>query len=97
MANKVIKSVSFNVTNPEEFQMLKAVKRRNFSGYVKKLIAADLLARGKSSAPEIIDVLPEASTQAAPIEKPAEVAPVQSTTEKLAQLKRGLNGPKLFN
>lgn len=94
MTNKIVKSVGFNVSNPDEYQMLKYVKRRNFSGYVKKLIAADLLARGKSTAPEIIDVFTEPE---APIEKPAEVAPAQSTTEKLAQLKRGLNGPKLFN
>jgi hypothetical protein len=40
--NKVIKSVGFNITNPEDVEILKAVKRRNFSGYVKKLILADL-------------------------------------------------------
>jgi hypothetical protein len=40
--NKVIKSVGFNITNPDDVEILKAVKRRNFSGYVKKLILADL-------------------------------------------------------
>src|SRR5690606_5174732 len=91
LTNKVIKSVSFNVTNPHEYQMLKAVKRRNFSGYVKKLIAADLLVKGKQSAKK------EATPTPAHIEIPAEVAPEQSTTDKLAQLKRGgFSGPKLF-
>lgn len=45
MSNKVIKSVSFNVTNKEDEIMLKAIKKRNFSGYVKKLIMADLDAK----------------------------------------------------
>jgi hypothetical protein len=45
MSNKIIKSVSFNVTNSEDEIMLKAIKRRNFSGYVKKLIMADLNMR----------------------------------------------------
>lgn len=42
--NKVIKSVGFNKTNPDDAEILKAVKRRNFSGYVKKLILADIRA-----------------------------------------------------
>jgi hypothetical protein len=45
--NKVIKSVAFNKTNPEDVAMLKAISRRNFSGYVKKLIAQDLKEKGK--------------------------------------------------
>jgi hypothetical protein len=42
MGNKVIKSVSFNLTVSEDAAMLKHFKRRNFSGYVKKLIWADM-------------------------------------------------------
>lgn len=42
MSNKVIKSVSFNVMNEDDAMMLKAISRRNFSGYVKKLILADI-------------------------------------------------------
>jgi hypothetical protein len=48
MSNKVIKSVSLNVTNADDAAILKAVKRRNFSGYVKGLILADL--RSKEAA-----------------------------------------------
>jgi hypothetical protein len=40
--NKVIKSVAFNITVEDDVKILKAVKRRNFSGYVKKLILADI-------------------------------------------------------
>jgi hypothetical protein len=40
--NKVIKSVSFNITNEKDAAMLKHFKRRNFSGYVKKLIWNDM-------------------------------------------------------
>jgi hypothetical protein len=45
MSNKVIKSVSFNENNPDDAVMLKAIKRRNFSGYVKSLIMEDIKAR----------------------------------------------------
>lgn len=48
--NKVIKSVSFNVTNADDERMLKAIKRRNFSGYVKKLILADINAKEQTKA-----------------------------------------------
>ncbi|MGO4890264.1 hypothetical protein ACJ2A9_21155 [Anaerobacillus sp. MEB173] len=41
--NKIIKSVGFIVTNPDDEKILKAIKRRkNFSGYVKKLILDDI-------------------------------------------------------
>jgi hypothetical protein len=41
--NKVVKPVGFNITNPNDVKILDHVKRRNFSGYVKKLILADIL------------------------------------------------------
>lgn len=45
-SNKIIKSVSFNLTNEEDVNMLNAIKKRhNFSGYVKKLILADLASK----------------------------------------------------
>lgn len=48
-ANKLVKSVSFNVTNETDALILKAIKRRkNFSGYVKKLLLADILAKDKA-------------------------------------------------
>lgn len=48
--NKVIKSVGFNITNPDDAEILKAVKRRNFSGYVKKLLLEDIRANGTKKA-----------------------------------------------
>ena len=41
--NKVVKPVGFNITNSNDARILEHVKRRNFSGYVKKLILADIL------------------------------------------------------
>jgi hypothetical protein len=40
--NKFPKSVSFNVTNEEDVKILKHVEDINFSGYVKRLIIADM-------------------------------------------------------
>lgn len=40
--NKVIKSVALNITVANDQLILKHVKRRNFSGYVKKLILEDI-------------------------------------------------------
>lgn len=45
MSNKIIKSVSLNITVAEDQLILKHIKRRNFSGYVKKLILADIEQR----------------------------------------------------
>lgn len=43
--NKKVKGVSFNLDDPAEKELYKSILRRNFSGYVKKLIAADLAQR----------------------------------------------------
>ena len=40
--HKFPKSVSFNLKNSVDQAILKHVKKRNFSGYVKKLILADM-------------------------------------------------------
>lgn len=40
--NKFPRSVSFNLKNAEDVAILKYVKKRNFSGYVKSLILADM-------------------------------------------------------
>lgn len=40
--NRFSKSIAFNKTNEIDKQILNHVKRRNFSGYVKKLILADM-------------------------------------------------------
>ena len=43
--NKVIKSVSFNVTNEEDRRYLERIENVNFSGYVKRLIEKDIRQR----------------------------------------------------
>lgn len=42
MGRKFPKSVSFNTNNPNDQRILEHVKRRNFSGYVKRLILDDI-------------------------------------------------------
>lgn len=42
--NRFSKSIAFNKTNETDQKILEYVKRRNFSGYVKKLILADMKA-----------------------------------------------------
>ena len=44
--NKFPRSVSFNTNNAVDQAILDFVKRRNFSGYVKQLILADMKAKG---------------------------------------------------
>lgn len=43
--NRFSKPVAFNHTNPKDQLILQHVKRRNFSGYVKKLILEDMKAK----------------------------------------------------
>lgn len=73
MGNKIIKSVSFNITVTEDKSMLKHFSRKNFSGYVKKLIAADMKEKG-------IDLTVEVVT--------AEKAAIPSPREQLESLKK---------
>jgi hypothetical protein len=54
-SNKEIKSVAFNKANPEDQLLLKHVSKRNFSGYIKKLILDDMK---KQDECKIADVLP---------------------------------------
>lgn len=44
-ANRFSKPVAFNRTRADDQKILKHVARRNFSGYVKKLILADIAAK----------------------------------------------------
>lgn len=64
MSNKIIKSVSFNKTNSQDQRILKAISRRNFSGYVKKLILADLDAKGTASQSSNEQVMKKAENAA---------------------------------
>lgn len=43
--NKVVKSVSFNITDQQDQVYLERIQDINFSGYVKKLIEKDIKAR----------------------------------------------------
>lgn len=45
MTKKFAKSVSFNEKNETDKAILKHIARRNFSGYVKKLILEDMKAK----------------------------------------------------
>lgn len=45
MGNKVVKSVSFNITNEDDQRYLDRVQNINFSGYVKRLIEKDIRQR----------------------------------------------------
>jgi hypothetical protein len=77
--NKVIKPVSFNITKPDDVKMLEHLKRRNFSGYVKKLIWQDIKRREENKG------------QIGPVLKPKEeLTPAQ----RLEQAKSKLTGIK---
>jgi hypothetical protein len=43
--NKIVKSVSFNITDEQDKIYLDRIKDINFSGYVKKLIDKDIKSR----------------------------------------------------
>ncbi|MFS0822192.1 hypothetical protein [Bacillus sp. 1P02SD] len=45
--NKVVKSVSFNITNEEDVKFLEHIGETNFSGYVKDLIREDVRRRNQ--------------------------------------------------
>jgi hypothetical protein len=43
--NKVIKSVSFNISHEKDKEYLERIENVNFSGYVKRLIEKDIRQR----------------------------------------------------
>lgn len=95
--NKVIKSVSFNKNKPEDVRLLKAISRRNFSGFVKKLILAHLEEKGREK-PTVSEIKPTIAE-----EEPEQVVRIQPTAEeKLESMKNQIKktdntaGPKLF-
>lgn len=79
--NKIIKSVSFNVTNPDDVAMLDVIKRRNFSGYVKSLIKDDIKHRG------MVETFRE------PNEAAKNDTKKESAAERLERLKRNTKRP----
>lgn len=78
--NKVIKSVSFNKTNQDEKRILDAVRRRNFSKYVKKLLLDDINKKQMAKSPT-------QPTEQCTHETHKESKPL-TTAEQLSMLKR---------
>lgn len=52
MSNRFSKPVAFNKTREDDQKILKFVSRKNFSGYVKKLILADMDRNQVQEAPK---------------------------------------------
>lgn len=78
--NKLVKSVSFNITNATDAKILKAIKRRkNFSGYVKKLLLADIEAKERAIEGQVECVVESKPTP----------------SDRLAKLKAQMDKPKL--
>lgn len=99
--NRFSKPVAFNKRNEEDQKILKHVSRRNFSGYVKKLILEDIKrkeekkAAVKSTKEDVVKIVEE-------IKQPE---PIQETTaETISRLSErikkqkpsNLPGPKKF-
>lgn len=76
-SNKIIKSVSFNMKNEEDVAMLKAIKRRNFSGYVKELIWADIEMKNS----------PEAKSESVTLSD-EELSPQELAQKRIDEIKR---------
>lgn len=77
--NKFPRSVSFNTNNAVDQAILDFVKRRNFSGYVKQLILADMRAKG-------IEIPSKVRKNTTPIPQPE---------SRLEQLKRQLSDKRI--
>jgi hypothetical protein len=45
--NKIVKPVAFNNTKDEDIKILEFIQDKNFSGYVKELIQADIEKRNR--------------------------------------------------
>lgn len=99
MKNKIIKSVHFNTKNKDDEYMLKAISKRNFSGYIKKLILADLKEKEllKAQSSDFIEGVEVAE------EAPKKEKQPLTAAEKMALMKERLKkpsdtpGPKMFN
>lgn len=93
--NKIVKSVAFNKTNPDDARILKAISRRNFSGFVKKLILEYLNEKEKHKT------FDQQKTQTIE-EQIEEIQTPQTAAERLEKMKTQIKktdipaGPKLF-
>jgi hypothetical protein len=66
MANKRAKAVSFNLDKKEEQIMWKYISKRNFSGFVKKLIQEDMKRKAAEKIKEQPKVAPIHVSQSKP-------------------------------
>jgi hypothetical protein len=100
MSNKIIKSISFNVTNAEDVIMLKAIKKRNFSGYVKKLIMADLNIRKGLIFDEVKNEINEESIEMKESQPPKQLSfkelEKRSLQNKQSKPAQPQSAPKVF-
>lgn len=81
--NKFPKSVSFNLKNATDQAILNHVKKRNFSGYVKKLIVKDMKENN----------IPLADT---PVEQPV-LSKMEQLQQKLELAKNNVNSSAHHN
>lgn len=90
--NKVRKPVSFNRTKEHDIKMLRFLGRRNFSGYVKKLIQEDMLRQKKEELSTGVEV-PEkdSATEGISIEGKS-FKQVETVEERLVRLAKELQG-----
>lgn len=77
---KTIKTTSFNDRNPNEAAMLKHVKRKNYSGYVKRLIWEDMQRKDAQPDQEVDECAPEMESAPMPEKE-------MSAAERLERLK----------
>jgi len=103
--NRFSKPVAFNKRNEEDQKILKHVSRRNFSGYVKKLILEDIKRKEeKKAAVEAVKPVKEDVVEIVEEIKQPETTQ-ETTAEKIARMKSQLKqqkpstpipGPKKF-
>lgn len=88
--HKFPKPVAFNINNPTDKAILDFVKKRNFSGYVKQLIVADMKAKG-------IDVPKRQRTQRVTAAEPTQNSRLEQLKRKLAEKRSNGNSDDSSN
>jgi hypothetical protein len=92
MGTKSAKPVSFNTKNQRDVEMLKHVSRKNFSGYVKQLIWADMQAKKAATSPVQAKTVTDEQTPEPITETPVTVTqePTREETreERLERMRR---------
>ncbi|PEK70427.1 hypothetical protein [Bacillus pseudomycoides] len=91
--HKFSKPVAFNKRNEKDKIMLNHVKRRNFSGYVKKLIWEDIKLKKTGMIPNIPGTSSDVIIEKKPSKKPELTSNKRSVTERIEQLKQQTKKP----